>query len=130
MTSYPTYIPPHLITVGDFHRLKVGRRGENTDDWMLIAENVKMYIRPRKPSGNARPQSDFDDPVADESQWYWARLQKPIPELRLTHVLTRKKIGSRVIMSDDPESERLSITQSDIVGPVHHLLLSEAVRSQ
>ena len=123
------YIRPDLKTIGDFHRFKVGRRGGSPNDWTLIYDNVEMQLRPRKPSGNARPESEFDDIVAHESQWYWVRLSKPLLNMRLGDRLTRTKIGSRVITSSDQESEGLFIIQSDPVGPVHQLLLRESDRS-
>ena len=123
------YIRPDLKTIGDFHRLKRGRRGDSADDWILVYEDVVMQLRPRKPSGNARPEIDFDGVVVSTSQWYWVRLAKPLLNLRLDDRLTRKKIGSRTITEDDPECEGIFITQSDIVGPVHQLLLSDPVRS-
>ena len=61
-----------------------------------------MQIRPRRPAASsARPEVEFSDIVASESQWYWGRVQCVDFTLRNGYRLTRKKVGSRTITDDD-----------------------------
>ena len=125
------YIRPDLKTIGDFHRKRRSRRGDALEDWILIAGDVEMQIRPRRPAASsARPEVDFDSIVATDSQWFWGRVQCVDFTLRNGYRLTRKKIGSRVIGTGDPEcDEFLYIIQNDIMGEVQHLLFSDTERS-
>ena len=124
------YIRPDLKTIGDFHRKIRSRRGDTDDDWILIAEDVEMQVRPRRPAASsARPEVEFTDIVASDSQWHWARVKVVDFELRNGYRLIRKKVGARSITDDDTESNYLYIIQNDFLGAVQHLLLSDRERS-
>ena len=112
------YLPPDRVTVGTFYRNVKGKRRGAADNWVVVAADVRMYLTPRRPSSQtSRPEVQFDDMVAYESQWFWARLEEVNNDLRIGHRLERQ--GKR----------DLFITQNDILGHVQQLLLSDSGQS-
>ena len=95
----------------------------------MIAEDVEMQLRSRRPAASsARPEIDFNDITASESQWYWARV-RPVLALRNGYRLTRKQAGGQPFDTDNSgESIFLYIIQNDVFGEVQHLLLTDVDR--
>ena len=112
------YLPRDRTTIGTFYRNVKGKRRGAANNWVVVAADVRMYLTPRRPSSQAsRPEVQFDNMVAYESQWFWARLEEVNNDLRIGHRLERT--GRR----------DLFIAQNDILGEVQQLLLTDSEQS-
>ena len=116
---YP--ISTHKRT-GTFHRKQFNTRGRH-EEWDIVAEDVKMYLRPRRPAASsAIPEVEYSQiQITEENEW-WARILIPLFNLEIGDRLRYDRLSDDEV--EDVTLRTLYIFKTEIHSGVHHLTLS------